>query len=185
MRSVNLIEPGQERSSDRIDLYFIFQWTRSVFMMGQAIHDRTTFVILCNANGQPATPVCSIDTLPYTYTYIQGGGGKQRSDCCLVYPTFFFEIRLCFLQSLNKDSTNSFCWRSFLFLSKPFWKIQCKWMTLYRWRNYRTHSIMNTHVKYFRLSLCKRRDSSRWHVVVCFAGAIWFFERRNVYIRTP
>ena len=32
MRSANLI--GQERSSDRIDLYFIFQWTRSVFMRG-------------------------------------------------------------------------------------------------------------------------------------------------------
>ena len=48
MRSANLI--GQERSSDRIDLYFIFQWTRSVFMRGgaipRAIHDRTTFVIL-------------------------------------------------------------------------------------------------------------------------------------------
>ena len=39
MRSVNLIV--QERSSDRIDLYFIFQWTRSVFMRGGAIHDRT------------------------------------------------------------------------------------------------------------------------------------------------
>ena len=44
MRSANLI--GQERSSDRIDLYFIFQWTRSVFMRGGAIHDRTTIVIL-------------------------------------------------------------------------------------------------------------------------------------------
>ena len=44
MRSANLI--GQERSSDRIDLYFIFQWTRSVFMRGGAIHDRTTFVTL-------------------------------------------------------------------------------------------------------------------------------------------
>ena len=32
MRSAYLI--GQERSSDRIDLYFIFQWTRSVFMRG-------------------------------------------------------------------------------------------------------------------------------------------------------
>ena len=43
----------------RIDLYFIIQWTRPVFMRGGAIHDRTTFVILCNAsmkrNGQPAT----------------------------------------------------------------------------------------------------------------------------------
>ena len=41
-------------------------------MRGGAIHDRTTFVILCNAsmkrNGQPATT----DTLPYTYTYISG-----------------------------------------------------------------------------------------------------------------
>ena len=39
-------------------------------MRGGAIHDRTTFVKLCNAsikrNGQPATT----DTLPYTYTYI-------------------------------------------------------------------------------------------------------------------
>ena len=35
MRSANLI--GQEMSSDRIDLYFIFQWTRSVFMRGRAI----------------------------------------------------------------------------------------------------------------------------------------------------
>ena len=38
-------------------------------MRGGAIHDRTTFVILCNAsmkrNGQPVTA----DTLPYTYTY--------------------------------------------------------------------------------------------------------------------
>ena len=42
MRSVNLI--GQERSSDPIDLYFIFQWTRSVFIRGGAIHDRTTNV---------------------------------------------------------------------------------------------------------------------------------------------
>ena len=74
MRSANLI--GQERSSDRIDLYFIFQWTRSVFMRGGAIHDRTTFVILCNAsmkrNGQPATT----DTLPCTYTYISGRKAK-------------------------------------------------------------------------------------------------------------
>ena len=44
MRSAYLI--GQERSSDRIGLHFIFQWTRSVFMRGGAIHDRTTFVIL-------------------------------------------------------------------------------------------------------------------------------------------
>ena len=35
-------------------------------------------------------------------------------DCCLVYPTSF-AIRLCFLQSLNKDSLISFCWRSFFF----------------------------------------------------------------------
>ena len=35
MRSANLI--GQERSSDHIDLFFIFQWTRSVFMRGGAI----------------------------------------------------------------------------------------------------------------------------------------------------
>ena len=35
MRSANLI--GQERPSDCIDLYFIFQWTRSVFMRGGAI----------------------------------------------------------------------------------------------------------------------------------------------------
>ena len=37
-------------------------------MRGRAIHDRTTFVVLCNAsmkrNGQPVTT----DTLPYTYT---------------------------------------------------------------------------------------------------------------------
>ena len=41
-------------------------------MRGGAIHDRATFVILCNAsmkrNGQPATT----DTLPCTYTYISG-----------------------------------------------------------------------------------------------------------------
>ena len=71
MRSANLI--GQERSSDRIDLYFIFQWTRSVFMRGGAIHDWTTFVILCNAsmkrNGQPTTT----DTLPLTLTPIFSG----------------------------------------------------------------------------------------------------------------
>ena len=40
-------------------------------------------------------------------------------DCCLVYPTSF-AIRLCFLHSLIKDSSISFCWGSFLFLSKPF-----------------------------------------------------------------
>ena len=42
-------------------------------MRGGAIHDRTTFVILCNAsmkrNGQPATA----DTLPCTYTCIFSG----------------------------------------------------------------------------------------------------------------
>ena len=32
----------------------------------------------------------------------------ELTDCCLVYPTFF-AIRLCFLQSLNKDGTISFC----------------------------------------------------------------------------
>ena len=67
MRSANLI--GQERSSDRIDMYFIFQWTRSVFMRGGAIHDRTTFVILCNAS-MKRQPAATTDTLPCTYTYI-------------------------------------------------------------------------------------------------------------------
>ena len=32
----------------------------------------------------------------------------ELTDCCLVYPTCF-AIRLCFLQSLNKGSTISFC----------------------------------------------------------------------------
>ena len=44
-------------------------------MRGGAIHDRTTFVILCNAsmkrNGQPGTT----DTLPYTNTF---SGGKAK-----------------------------------------------------------------------------------------------------------
>ena len=44
-------------------------------MRGGAIHDRTTFVILCNVsmkrNGQHATT----DTLAYTYTF---STGKQR-----------------------------------------------------------------------------------------------------------
>ena len=43
----------------------------------RAIHDRTTFVILCNAsmkrNGQPVTT----DSLPYTYTYISGRKAKN------------------------------------------------------------------------------------------------------------
>ena len=43
----------------------------------------------------------------------------ELTYCCLVYPTSF-AISVCFLQSLNKDSTISFCWGSFLFLSKPF-----------------------------------------------------------------
>ena len=57
----------------------------------------------------------------------------------------FFAIRLCFLQSFNKDSTISFCWRSFLFLSKPFWQMMLfvtnvnEWRHI-RWRNYPTHS---------------------------------------------
>ena len=48
-----------------------------------------------------------------------------------------FAIRLCFFQSLNKDSSISFCWGSFLFLSKPFYfdrwcfRHQCKRMTSY------------------------------------------------------
>ena len=44
---------------------------------------------------------------------------------------------------------------------------------------------MNTHLKYFRLLLCKKRDSSRLNVVVYFQlenGPILFFERRNVYV---
>ena len=43
LRSVYLI--GQERSSDRIDLYFIFNELRFVFMRGGGIHGRTSFVI--------------------------------------------------------------------------------------------------------------------------------------------
>ena len=52
---------------------------------------------------------------------------------------------LCFLQSLNKDSSISFCWGSFLFLSKPFWQMMLfvtnvnEWRHT-RWHNYRTHS---------------------------------------------
>ena len=62
----------------------------------------------------------------------------------LWYPTSF-AIRLCFLQSLNKDSSISFCWGSFLFLPKPFWQMMLfvnnvnGWRHI-RWRNYRTHS---------------------------------------------
>ena len=45
-------------------------------MRGGAIHDRTSFVILCNAsmkrNGQPATT----DTLPYTYIILSGRKAK-------------------------------------------------------------------------------------------------------------
>ena len=198
MRSAYLI--GRERSSDRIDLYFIFQWSRSVFMRGgaipRAIHVRTTFVILCNAsmksNGQPATT----DSLPYTYTYIFRWSQVEKqkltyiwrleinssladqlsaaiysvsqpakwcdhpgaiisctcacfacfqsspaiksflelTDCCLVYPTFF-AIRLCLLQSLNKDGTISFCWGHFFSFPSHFdrwcFRHQCKRMTSY------------------------------------------------------
>ena len=84
---------------------------------GGAIHDRTTFVILCNAsmkrNGQPATT----DTLPCTYTYIfRGGGGggggrgghvnlttkKTNSDsvvCLFVFFCFFLSLRLILQKS--------------------------------------------------------------------------------------
>ena len=50
-----------------------------------------------------------------------------------------------FVQSFNKDSSISFCWGSFLFLSKPFWQMMLfvtnvnEWRHIL-WRNYRTHS---------------------------------------------
>ena len=43
----------------------------------------------------------------------------ELTDCCLVYPTFF-AIRLCFLQSLNKDGTISFCWGHFFSFPSHF-----------------------------------------------------------------
>ena len=74
LRSINLI--GQERSSDRIDVYFIFNELRFVCMKGGDIHSRTSFVILCNAsmkrNGQSETTY----TLFYTSTDISGGKAK-------------------------------------------------------------------------------------------------------------
>ena len=48
----------------------------------------------------------------------------ELTDCCPVYPTFF-AIRLCFLQSLKKDGTISFCWGHRCF------RHQCKRMTSY------------------------------------------------------
>ena len=61
---------GQERSSDRMDLHFIFNELPFVFMRGGTIHGRASFVILCNAstkrNGQLATTY----TLLYAYTDI-------------------------------------------------------------------------------------------------------------------
>ena len=146
-------------------------------MRGGAIHNRTTFVILCNAsmkiNEQPAR--LQLLTLYLTLTPIFSGRKakinlhmtpkltvvmpiscllhlsiqfpSQQNDAitsctCAYFPANFvvcfqlspaiksfleltdcclaFAIRLCFLQSPNKDSTISFCWWSFLFLSKPF-----------------------------------------------------------------
>ena len=46
----------------------------------------------------------------------------ELTDCCLVYPTFF-AVRLCFLQSLNKDGTISFCWGHFFSFPSHFDRI--------------------------------------------------------------
>ena len=43
----------------------------------------------------------------------------ELTDCCLVYPTFF-AIRLCFLQSLNKDSKISFLGGHFFSIPSHF-----------------------------------------------------------------
>ena len=62
---------------------------------------------------------CTCACFPATWLDVFSRSFLELTDCCLVYPTCF-AIRLCFLQSLNKDSTISFCWGSFLFLSKSF-----------------------------------------------------------------
>ena len=46
----------------------------------------------------------------------------ELTDCCQVYPTFF-AVRLCFLQSLNKDGTISFCWGHFVSFPSHFDRI--------------------------------------------------------------
>ena len=203
MRSANLI--GQEWSSDHIDLYFIFQWARSIFMRGGAIPRGpfTTELLLwycamllwreidslqlmtlyltltpifsgrkakINLHTMPKLTVvmpisCLLRSIQSTspqndaislfscnfvvcFDCFQSSPAiklfRELTDCCLVYPTCF-AIRLCFLQSLNKDSTISLCWGSFLFLSKPFWQMMLfvtkvnEWRHM-RWRNYSTHS---------------------------------------------
>ena len=82
----------------------------------------------------------------------------ELTDCCLVYQTFF-AICLCFLQSLKKESTISFAGGHFFFFPSRFDRgcfsspmltndVISEDVTI-------VHILINTHVKFFRLSLCK------------------------------
>ena len=49
-------------------------------MRGGAIHDRTTFVKLCNASMKRNGQLATTDTLPYTYTYISRWKSKLKTN---------------------------------------------------------------------------------------------------------
>ena len=57
----------------------------------------------CTCASFPATSLYVFSRVPQLNCFL-----NLRTVACLVYPTLF-AIRLCFLQSLNKDSTISFC----------------------------------------------------------------------------
>ena len=139
-----------DREMDSLQLLTLYLTLTHIFSGGKAkinLHTTPKLTVVMSINcllwsiqfpspQNDAITSCCRACFPATLLYVFNRAPQQNHFLNLLTVAwfiqhFFFAIHLCFLQSLNKDSSISFRLGSFLFLSKPSVRHQCKRMTSY------------------------------------------------------